>query len=275
MTISTVTGAFSTWPLVAWKTERDRVACGGAVLQPQGGGVLHLDGVRQRQRRDGAADVGHRADEPLQQVQRVDRLVHQHPAAGGGPATAPVPACVVGGVAEPVHGRPGAQDPPQPTAVEDLPQHPGRVVVAVLEADAEDRSAVLRGHGEALAVVEGVGDGLLQQHRDVAGEAFRREVGVPVVRGADMHDVRRPGVEHVREVAEARAAGVGGGLGATCLVDVADADRLDAALGARGRRVEDRVEMDRGDVAAADDGDPQPVRGHGRTPRGSVARAQS
>ena len=98
---------------------------------------------------------------------------------------------------------------------------------------------------------------------------------MPVVRGADVHDVRRDGVEHRGEVGEARAARAGGGLGATCLVDVADADRLDPAVGARGRRVEDRVEVDRGDVAAADDGDPQAVRGHGRTPSGSVARAQS
>ncbi len=95
---------------------------------------------------------------------------------------------------------------------------------------------------------------------------------MPVVRGADVHDIRRDGVEHVREVAEARAARASGGLGATCLVDVADADRLDPA---GRRRVEDRVEVDRGDVAAADDGDPQAVRGHGRTPRGSVAKAQS
>ena len=78
----------------------------------------------------------------------------------------------------------------------------------------------------------------------------------------------------VGEVGEARAARAGGRLGAACLVDVADADRLDPAVGP-GRRVEDRVEVDRGDVAAADDGDPQAVRGHGRTPCGSVASAQS
>ena len=66
----------------------------------------------------------------------------------------------------------------------------------------------------------------------------------------------------------ARAAAVG----AASLVDVADADGLDPA-GRRG--VEDRVEVDRGDVAAADDGDPQAFRGHDRTPSGRFASAQS
>ncbi len=66
----------------------------------------------------------------------MDRLVHQHAAARGGPAAAPVAVGVVGGVAEPAHRRPAAQHRAELAAVEQLPQLPGGVVVAVLEADA-------------------------------------------------------------------------------------------------------------------------------------------
>ena len=63
--------------------------------------------------------------------------------------------------------------------------------------------------------------------------------------------------------------------GTAMLVDVADPDEFDPSVGAGSCGVEDRVEVDRGDVAAADDGDSQRFRGHDRPPRGRVAMAQS
>ena len=62
----------------------------------------------------------------------------------------------------------------------------------------------------------------------------------------------------------------GGGVGPPGPVDVAHPDELH-----RTRRSgrPDRVQVHHRDVAAADDGGPQA--GHGRTPAGSVARAQS
>ena len=109
---------------------------------------------------------------------------------------------------------------------------------------------------QPLAVGEGVREGLLQQHRDVAGQALAppgRRGG-----GAACRRARRPAPTAssiaVRSAKPGQPA-AGGGLGAAALVDVADADELDPTS-AELRR-EDRVEVDRGDVAAADDGDPQ------------------
>ena len=96
-----------------------------------------------------------------------------------------------------------------------------------------------------------------------------------VVRRADVYDVGRRGVEHRGEVGEVRAAPAGGGLQTAMLVDVADPDEFDPSVGAGSCGVEDRVEVDRGDVAAADDGDSQRFQGHDRPPRGRVAMAQS
>ena len=163
---------------------------------------------------------------------------------------------VVGGVAEPGHRRAGAQHPAQPAAVEHLPQPAGGVVVAVLEADARAprgsprplRPAARRRRRCARAASPAA------RRRRGPGTAGR-EVGVPVVRGADVHDVRRDGVEQGGEVAAkpgqpARSAAAAARPSSTSHTPT-------SSTRAGGRRREDRVQVDGGDVAAADDGDPQ------------------
>ncbi|PPH85741.1 hypothetical protein C5C82_11725 [Rathayibacter sp. AY1D5] len=216
----------------------------GGVGEHQVGGVLDLD--RQQARGGGAAHRGHLAEEPLQEVDGVDRLVHQHPAAALGPHPAPGAVEVVAGSAVPEHGRGRTCHGTQGAGRQQLAEALHGRVVAVLEADADARPAPLGRGDHLLALGDGGGERLLEEHRDAAVQGRDRQRGVRAVRSADVHDVGADGVEHPDRLGEARHRVPLGGRGEPARVGVADRHQLRAGCGA------DRREVDGGDVAAAD-----------------------
>ena len=174
-----------------------------------------------------AADLGGLAEEPLQQVQGVDGLVDQHPAAGFGPATAPGPAPVVRLVAMPGDAGPTAEHGAHRARSPAARECAGRCVVAVLEAHARPwrRSSAPRRSAAASATVVATGFS-----SSTCTPRARQSIaigGVQVVRRADVHHVRPFPVEQSwpgrggrrRRSGAAVAAAAAGSMSATATSD--------------------------------------------------------
>ena len=220
----------------------------GGVLQGDLGGVLHLDRAGQRPGARVPLDARDVAHQPLHEVDGVDGLVHQQPAAAAGPGGAPRPVLVVAGVPVPDDGGRGPADRPQLAGGQPLLQRPDGGVVAVLEADGDLRPAGLRGGGQPLAVGEGGGHRLLQHDVHALREGGQRHLDVGVVRGGDVDDVGPDLRQQRRLVGEAGDAVLLGGRLPPARVGLDDPDQLDVGQGGEG------VEVDDGDVAAPDHG---------------------
>lgn len=82
-----------------------------AVLHRRAEIVLHLDAVRQGSRE--RKNLLRRSVDVKEQVDHVNRLIHQCPAAVHFPCAAPVRAAVIGGIAEPAHLCAGENHPPE------------------------------------------------------------------------------------------------------------------------------------------------------------------
>ena len=123
--------------------ESDRIGQGreqhtagtGFVVHDQLSGVLDVDVLAERERADPAAHVGDRSEEPLHEVQGVDRLVHQHAPAAASPLATPRTAGVVLGSAVPGNRRRRAPDRAERPLVDQPVRLLRRPVVPVLEAD--------------------------------------------------------------------------------------------------------------------------------------------
>jgi len=220
----------------------------GFVVHDQLSGVLDVDVLAERERADPAAHVGDRSEEPLNEIQRMDRLVHQHAAAAASTLAAPRTAGVVLGSAVPGNRGGRAPDRAERPLVDEPVRLLRRTVVPVLEADGDLHGGVREVSVQhRLGVGEGVRDRLLEDDVNSACDAVHRDRRVLVVRCADVHDVGPEGVEHLAMVGVGdRALSVGGGLGAGG-VHVTDADELHAV------EVAQRRQVDRRDVAAPDD----------------------
>ncbi len=224
-------------------------------------------------RRGGPRILFHVAEEPLQQVQSVDRLVDQHSAAALGPGAAPGPAPVVGLVAEP-----GDRWPVPPRTLPRVPRLPvdeffavrlRGVVVSVLEAHRDRRPALCSGRrlgppaSPSETVVATTAFSSVHVHRGLQTclDSHRR---VQVVRRTDVQHVGAGRREHHREVGVGRAAELRRRPSRQVRADMVDPHRT-ATSSASGIGP-DGVEMDGSDVAATDHRDAQRSHGHAGLP---------
>jgi len=106
---------------------------------------------------------------------------------------------------------------------------------------------VFPGRGEQpVGLGEGVRDGLLDQDVHAFRQAVDRDLGVPVVRGADVHHVGAERLDQTPVIVVRRHVVPGGGGRGPGRIGVADADQIDVRETREGGEVHHRH------VAAAD-----------------------
>ena len=161
------------------------------------GGVLHFDDVAKLLRGDLSPHGQGFAQQPYEQIDGVDRLIHQHSAALRRPLPAPISRRVVGGVPVPIQSAFGAL---RPSSLKiSLSKHGGGVV-SVLETHPQHRGGLLFGGEYARDVLAFYAQGLFAKHVHPPFQRLDRHIGVQIMRRADVYgvDVRREGGRDVR-----------------------------------------------------------------------------
>lgn len=172
------------------------------VLQHGGDIVFDLDLMETTELAE-AADALRHAEHPLEEVQVVRALVHEHAAALALPRATPAAGGVVIIGAEPVGDFPvHAADRAELAAVDEVLHFLEGRVRAHVEHGGEDLLLVRVRGDEALAVRLVHGDGLFDEDMQAGFECLDADGGVAEVRRADQNGVDVAGVDHRIHIGE-------------------------------------------------------------------------